>query len=388
MSLQAVILAAGEGTRLRPLTQNKPKALLPVANRPILEHLVDTLMKCGIRDIIVVVGYRKEQVMRHLIRLPVEVKVAIQKEQIGTAHALLCARDLITGDVLVLPGDNYVDSASLKEVIKIQNSLLITTHKYPTNFGVVSVEEGFVTSIVEKPDRATRTTVNCGVYHLTSDLFRSIHSQTMIEAVTSFLNNNVKITAVVAHEWQDAIYPWDLLTMNQRLLRATARSKDGILSSGAVIEGQVSIGRGTVIGPYTIIQGPVVIGEDCVIGPHCVITPGSSIGSRVTLEPFTVITSSLIMDDCVIASHSSLTSAVLGEGCTLGEHTVVTAGSGFLEIGEEAVKSCCGVIMGNGVFSSPMITYENCIIGNDVVIDATNGLRLRSKVIPDRTRVM
>lgn len=388
MTVQAVILAAGEGTRLRPLTQNKPKALLPVANRPILEHLVDSLIRCGVRDIIVVVGYRKEQVMRHLIRLPVEVRVVEQKNQIGTGHALLSAKEFIHSDVLVLPGDNYVDPASLKEILKIKDAMLITTHKYPSNFGVVMIEDGQVSSITEKPAHANRITVSCGVYHLSHDSFSSLTEHTLSDGINALIQRGGTVHAVHAHEWQDAIYPWDLLHMNKRLLNGIAPSRAGQISGSAVIEGLVHIGKGSRIGPYCTIQGPVIIGEDCTIGSHAVIRPGTSIGSRVTIEPFTMVGNSLIMDDCVIASHSSITSAVMGEGCTLGEHTVILAGSGYIEIGKSSIGSSCGVVMGNGVFSGPMIMYENCIIGNDVRLSPGTGLRLRSKVIPDQTRVM
>jgi glucose-1-phosphate thymidylyltransferase len=89
--MQAIILAAGEGVRGRPLTRNRPKAMIPVANRPILEYVIDALLKNGIRDIVVVVGYRKEQVIRFLNGLEVPVEVVVQNKQLGTAHALKCA---------------------------------------------------------------------------------------------------------------------------------------------------------------------------------------------------------------------------------------------------------------------------------------------------------
>lgn len=120
MSLQAVILAAGEGIRLRPLTQNRPKALIPVANKPIIEHTILSLLEARIRDIIVVVGYRKEQVMRHLARFSLPIMIVRQTEQLGTAHALLCAQNRIAGDVLVLPGDNYIDPDSIRDIAGIK----------------------------------------------------------------------------------------------------------------------------------------------------------------------------------------------------------------------------------------------------------------------------
>ncbi len=388
MTLQAVILAAGEGTRLRPLTQNRPKSLIPVANRPILEHLIDSVVKAGIRDIVVVVGYRKEQVMRHLSHLPVSVEVVEQKTQLGTAHALISAMDHIRDAALVLPGDNYLDPDSIRDITRQPDSMLITTHKHPSNFGVVTVEDNQVLSIEEKPAHATRMTVSCGVYHLSASLLAKITARTMTEAISGLIDDGHRITAIEAHDWQDAIYPWDILSMNSRLIQKIQPVRSGVSSTQAVFSGLVSIGAGTIVGPFVSVQGPVIIGENCKIGPHVHIGPGCSIGSRVIIEPFTTITSSILMDDVFLASHSALSQAVIGEGCTLGEHTVVIGGSGPLEIGNEIIRGSCGVIMGNGVFSSPHITCENSIIGNDVVIEARNTLRLRSKVIPDGTRVM
>ena len=388
MSLQAVILAAGEGTRLRPLTQNKPKALIPVANQPILEHVINSLTEAGIRDIIVVVGYRKEQVMRHLARLPVPVMVVHQKDQLGTAHALLCAKNLVADDVLVIPGDNYIDPASIRDIAAVKNSLLYATHRQPSNFGVVSIEDDTITKITEKPDRATRMTVSCGVYHLAHNLLDTITHLSLAETIDSLISAGVKMSAVKAHSWQDAIYPWDLLVMNERLLNQIQPKKSGRISSSVVIQGDALIGPGCRIGPGTIINGPAIIGEDCIIESHVVINPGSSIGSRVRIEPFSVISNSILMDDVAVASHCRISGAVIGEGSTIGEYSASICKSGYITLDNAPVRSSCGVIMGNGVYSGPSVIFENSIIGNDVVIDGRSDIRLSGAVIPDKTRVM
>ncbi len=388
MSLQAVILAAGEGIRLRPLTQNRPKALIPVANKPIIEHTILSLLEAGIRDIIVVVGYRKEQVMRHLARLSLPVMIVRQTEQLGTAHALISARDRIAGDVLVLPGDNYIDPDSVRDIARIKNSLLYTTHRQPSNFGVVTIEEDLITSITEKPTHASRMTVSCGVYHLGSDLLKRIVLPGLSEAVDWEIRQGTRIAAVKAHSWQDAIYPWDLLVMNDRLLPFITPEKSGLISSSSVIQGKVSVGQGTRIGPGTVITGPVIIGEDCTIGPHVVIEPGTSIGSRVRIEPFSLIRRSILMDDVVIASHCSISGSVLGEGCTLGEYSAAMYSGGFIPSGDTAIHAACGVIMGNGVFCKPSVMFENTIVGNEVTIGGRSDLRFSCTCIPDKTRVM
>jgi NDP-sugar pyrophosphorylase family protein len=114
--MQAVILAAGEGTRVRPLTKSRPKGLISVANRPIIEYAIRALHDAGIRDIIVVVGYRREQVTRFLNELDSTIEVVVQEKQLGTAHALKCAEPLIKGNFLLLPGDNYIDPVSVAKI--------------------------------------------------------------------------------------------------------------------------------------------------------------------------------------------------------------------------------------------------------------------------------
>ena len=110
--MKAVILAAGEGMRLRPLTVSEPKVMIPVANRPILEYVVEALVGNDIEDIVIVVGYRKERIMSHFEdgkKFGAKIEYVVQEKQLGNAHALACAKDRLSEDFVVLPGDNIVD---------------------------------------------------------------------------------------------------------------------------------------------------------------------------------------------------------------------------------------------------------------------------------------
>jgi glucose-1-phosphate thymidylyltransferase len=158
--MQAVILAAGEGKRLRPLTRSRPKALIPIGNVPIIDYVIEALLACGIRDIIVVAGYRKEQVLNHLNGAGYPVRVVIQVLRLGTAHALVQAREHISGRFLVLPGDNYIDSESIERIMDTKDAVLVKDHPYPSNFGVVEIRRGYVTRIVEKPEHAPSFTIS------------------------------------------------------------------------------------------------------------------------------------------------------------------------------------------------------------------------------------
>ena len=384
--MQAIILAAGEGVRVRPLTRNRPKAMIPVANRPIIEYVIDALLKNGIRDIVVVVGYRKEQVIRYLNGLEVPVEVVVQNKQLGTAHALKCAESKINGDFLVLPGDNYIDPQSIAKIKDIPNAILVKEHPNPSNFGVVLLKDGLVTEIVEKPEHSPSFLVSTGIYSLNKSFFLHIQGNDITDAISDLILNGKQVQAVPADDWQDAIFAWDLLKMNRRLLKNLPMAREGTSSRQTIIQGPVSIGKGTIIGPNTVITGPVVIGSDCTIGPNCCIQPFTSIGSRVTVDPFTIIGDAIIMDDTAIGSHSRLINAVAGERCTLADHTSVSTAAGPMDIEGCTIRSEFGAILGDNIASGPFMVYKNCVVGNNVMIEGQN--RISSRNIPDGSTVI
>lgn len=384
--MQAVILAAGEGKRVRPLTRSRPKAMIPVANRPIIEYVIEALVKNGIREIIVVVGYRKEQVTRFLNQLDVPVDVVIQNKQLGTAHALLCAEPRIHGDFLLLPGDNYIDQQSIARIKDTPNTMLVKEHPNPSNFGVVLMKDDQITHIVEKPEHSPSFMVSTGIYSLKKDFFSHIHGNDVTDAISSMIDAGVHVRGVPADDWQDAIFAWDLLRMNQRLLSHLSPAREGTASRQATLQGAIRIGKGTTVGPGTVITGPVVIGSDCTIGPNCCIMPNTSIGSRVTLEPFTCMGNALVMDDTMIGSHSRIIDTVIGERCSLADHASTSTASGLMEIEGCVIRSEFGAILGDNVVSGPFTIYKNCIVGNKVTIEG--GSRLISRNIPDGSTVI
>jgi UDP-N-acetylglucosamine diphosphorylase / glucose-1-phosphate thymidylyltransferase / UDP-N-acetylgalactosamine diphosphorylase / glucosamine-1-phosphate N-acetyltransferase / galactosamine-1-phosphate N-acetyltransferase len=385
--MQAVILAAGEGTRVRPLTKSRPKGLIPVANRPIIEYAIQALNKAGIRDIIVVVGYRREQVTRFLNELDPNIEVVVQEKQLGTAHALKCAEPLIKGNFLLLPGDNYIDPVSVAKIAKTENAMLVKDHPSPSNFGVVLIRNGFVTAIVEKPEHSPSFTVSTGIFSLTRDVFRYVKSNDLTETIGCMIADGVKIQAVNAEDWQDALYPWDLIRMNDRLLSGIVPEKNGVIHKSAIIQGAVSIGKGVTIGPYTVIAGPVVIGKDSEIGAHCCIMPNTSIGARGNIEPFSYVGNSLIMDDVSIGSHSRVTDSVIGEGTRLADHTGIGSRESVIEIEGCLVKAAFGAIIGDQVKAAAFSTIRGSMIGNGVIVGHEER-DLSGVTIPDNTLVI
>jgi NDP-sugar pyrophosphorylase family protein len=366
--MQAVILAAGEGKRLRPLTKNRPKALIPIANKPIVNYPIRSLLDCGIRDIIVVVGYRKEHVIRHINRCDAPIEVVVQKTQLGTGDALRCATPLVREDFLVLPGDNFIDAPSISRIMAVQNSVLVKEHPYPSNFGVVMVDRDGVSRIIEKPEHAPSFTVSTGIYHLTPDFLPYLTENSLTDSINGMLAGGGHLGVVMAGEWHDAVYPWDLLALNRKVLRDISPEKSGSIDRTAVIRGPVRIGKGATIGPFTVITGPVIIGDNAEIGSHGSIGPFVSIGDRGRIGPFTLIDRALLMDDAAIGSHSRVTEAIIGEGSSFSDHTTVEPGVPIVEIEGILMRGRFGCVVGDRVRADPFCIFQGALVGNDVRI--------------------
>jgi glucose-1-phosphate thymidylyltransferase len=200
------------------------------------------------------------------------------------------------------------------------------------------------------------------------------------------VNSGKRLKAVVADDWHDAIYPWDLLKMNKHLLKDLPEAREGVTSRQTIIQGSVRIGKGTTIGPNSVISGPVIIGSDCEIGPNCCIMPNTSLGSRVKVEPFTWIGNSLIMDDTSIGSHSRIVDTVTGQGCRFSDHTTIVTSARFMDIEGMVIKPEFGAILGDQVTSGPFTIFKNCIVGNNVSIEGGGGII--SKNLADDSMVM
>src|SRR3972149_4216456 len=178
--MKAVILAAGEGLRCRPLTLTRSKVMLPVANRPILEYIIRALAQNDIKDIILVVGYKKERIMDHFgngMYFGVNISYVEQEAQLGTAHAIKLAESGVNDKFLVLNGDNLIDAGTISDLIQGATgdiTLLTVMREQTTGYGVVVLEKGKVSRIIEKPRDKVSHLVNTGIYMFSSSIFGEI----------------------------------------------------------------------------------------------------------------------------------------------------------------------------------------------------------------------
>jgi UDP-N-acetylglucosamine diphosphorylase/glucosamine-1-phosphate N-acetyltransferase len=339
--MKAIILAAGEGLRCRPLTLTRSKVMLPVANKPILEHVITSLEENGVKDIILVIGYEKERIMDYFedgLNFGVNIKYVEQKAQLGTAHAIKQAQNLIGPDdteFLVLNGDNLVEARTIANLLSNcegDASLLTVKMEETAGYGVVLTEGKKVTQILEKRPGDVSRIVNTGIYVFTPQVFETIEKTPISEygeyaitdALQLMIDERKTVTAVPTDsKWLDAVHAWDLLKANSIVLNAaTEVEMEGKLEEGVVTKGKVSVGKNTRIRSGTYIVGPVMIGDNCDIGPNVVILSSTTIGDNVSIRPFTEIQNSIIMNDCRISSHCCVSNSIIGSNNTLGSYFV------------------------------------------------------------------
>ena len=364
--MKAVILGAGEGLRCRPLTLTRSKVMLPVANKPILEHIIDALFKCGIDDIIMVVGYKKERMMDHFrngVDFGVNITYVEQKGQIGTAHAIKQVSPYVDDEFIVLNGDNIVEADTISDILAGRSgdaTILTVVREHTEGYGVVLSEKHRVMKIIEKTKEDLSHSVNTGIYIFNPDIFNYIESTSISEtgeyAITDTIQHMIddgKNVNMVHSEamWLDAVHSWDLLKANAYMLdRFEPPANVCMIEDGAVVRGRVSIGPDTVIHPGSYILGPVVIGKNCEIGPNAVILPSTTIGSNSTIEPSTMIKNSIIMHDVRVGAFSYISNSILGAHNSIGSHFITETGEDlFIEmkgILHRAAK--LGTVIGDG----------------------------------------
>lgn len=321
--MKAVVLSGGTGSRLRPVTHTVPKQLLPLANKPVLDYVIEDLRSAGISEIGVVLGGdHPEQIQSYLgsgDAHGVEITYIMQGEPLGLAHAVGCAKDFV-GDspFVVYFGDTLVDCGLTKQLINSfdsgthEMSLTLQEVKNPSRYGVASFENNELVEVQEKPENPPSNYAYVGVLVLTPKAFDIIANQTpswrgeleLTETIGRIVENRTEVNWT-SYEglWIDVGTPSDAIDANREMLdRHVAHSPNA---------GSISVGDGTEIAKSANIRGPVLIGNDVTIGPEASIGPYTSVADGSQIDR-TQIESSIIMQDCSIDCERPITESILG----------------------------------------------------------------------------
>jgi len=389
---QAVILAAGEGQRLRPFTATRPKVMLSIAGKPILQYVVEALAKNGIRNIVVVIGYRRAEILDYIgsgERFGVDITYVTQEKQLGTAHALAQAKDATEDEFLVLPGDNLIGADAIAQFVAVKpEAVLVKRVNNPDRYGVVTIDKGVVKSIVEKPKEAGSNKVSLGIYAFTRQIFDFIEPELNIpDVVNNMIGQGKQLRAQeTGGTWLDVVYPWDILNLNDAVLCQIQANLGGIIEAGVSVKGLVSVGKDTVIRSNSYIVGPVVIGNDCEIGPNVCILPATSVGDNVVVSAFTEIKNSVIGSDVNIGPGCIIQDSVIDKGCVINGHFTACSGEADVKIDDEHHMVNIGAMLGEGCnLGNSVIAQPGVIVGNYSQVKA---LKLISGRLPDRSLVV
>lgn len=400
--MKAVILAAGEGTRCRPLTFTRSKVMLPIANKPMIEYVVRALHESGNSDIVMVVGFEKERIMNYFGNgkdFGVHIEYVEQKQQLGTAHSINQVKNVVGDEFLVLNGDNLVSAETITDITEKHAggiSILTAARADTTGYALVTETDGRVEEIVEGLRLSDVHSVNTGIYVLNSDIFVAIADTLycddrgefgITDSIQRMINRNYAVHAYgTDHTWVDVMQSWDLLNVNARILEDTTRSVQGTVDG--TVKGDIAVGSGSIVREGSYIAGPAVIGRDCEIGPNVVIAQSTSIGDNVTIEPFTYIKNSVIFDNVYIGSHSTIKNSVIGENNVIESHFVTESEKDLLIELNGALYHAdeIGAVLGDGnTIGSDVSTAAGALIGTECKIKTGAVIR---KQIPNRALVI
>jgi len=332
--MKAVVIAAGEGTRMRPLTATRPKPLLPVAGKTLLEWALDACEEY-VDGYVVVVGYGSDLVRDAIGSEYAErpVEYVEQEEQLGTAHAVEQVREHVDERFLVLNADVVIDPALVRKLTDVPGSAMaVKPVDDPRNYGVVELEGDRVTGVVEKPTDPPTDLANLGIYVFEPDVFPTIEATErsergeyeITESLQRYIDGGGRVSAVEYDGlWLDVGRPWELLDANELLLDDLEGRVDGTVEDGATLDGPVVVEDGARVRSGSYIEGPVLVQSGADVGPNAYVRGSTVVGPNVRVGNAVEVKNSILMPDTACPHLSYVGDSVLGSDVNFGAGTTV-----------------------------------------------------------------
>lgn len=330
--MKAVIFAGGSGTRLKPLTNTRPKVMLQVAGKPILYYILKIVKEAGINDAIIVVREMKEQIINYFSTPAVQKQLGIKLEFVdqgkdyGTAKALLAAESKINSTFVALAAD-LTEPGALKAVIKAHNpkksesTMCLTKVKEPKRYGVIELDkENKVVGLEEKPEKPKSDLVNISVYCFEPTIFAKL------KKIKPSIRGEYEITecllgsigTIYSGYWLDIAYPWDLFDANEYLLSQMDGVENGEIEN-STIKGKIIMEKGAKL-INSHVEGFSYISEGCEIS-NANLRGINSFGKNCHIGGFTNIKNSILFDNVNARHLTYIGDSIVGEGVNFGSGT-------------------------------------------------------------------
>ena len=339
--MKAVILAAGKGERLQPLTTNKPKHLLPVGGKPLLEWLLICVAETGIKEVLIITNFMENMIKEYFgdgSSIGLNLSYIHQKNMKGTADAFGLAEKFVENEMFLgVYGDLYITPDTLKEVVyshKESKATIAGLQRDPYMYGALELEGDKVLSIVEKPlpGKAPSNVTNAGIYVFPASIFDHIKTTKIsprgefevTDAINSMILSGVESRLHMLHsdDWLDVGHPWTLLEANSRALFKMEPKIAGKIEDGSRLIGSVHVDATALIRSGSYIEGPVFIGPRSDVGPDCYIRPGTCLVGDNRVGAGCEVKNSILMKGAHAPHLSYVGDSIIGENCNLGAGTI------------------------------------------------------------------
>ena len=337
--MKAVIMAGGEGSRLRPLTSNQPKPLLPIANRPMMEHVIDLLRRHGITDIVVTLAFMPDAIRQHFgdgSDYGVSIEYVVEREPLGTAGSVRNAAHLLTDTFLVISGDVLTD-IDLSEIIRFHEekqamvTIGLTPVSNPLEFGIVITRaDGSIERFLEKPSwgQVFSDTVNTGIFVVDPAVLDEVPEGQQVdfsgEVFPKLLADGAPLYGAVAHGyWEDVGTLESYLRAHHDVLDRTVV----VDVPGFAVRDGVWLGEGVDVHPDAAIEGPAVLGDNCRVESGVRLGPYTVLGNDVRVRSGVDLERVVLLDHCFIGRGAQLRGTVAGRSCDFRDHARVETGA-------------------------------------------------------------
>src|SRR3954453_21188150 len=353
--MKAVIMAGGEGSRLRPLTSNQPKPMLPLANKPMMEHIVGLLKRHGFDDIVVTVAYLANHIQTYFgdgSEFGVRMGYATEEQPLGTAGSVRNAMDELDERFLVISGDVLTD-IDLGKVVQFHDehkalaTIGLAAVENPLEFGIVITrDDGSIDRFLEKPTwgQVFSDTINTGIFVLEPEIFDHIEADRPVdfssEGFPDLLTGDLPLYGAIADGyWEDVGTLASYVRAHKDILDGAVR----VNIPGFKLSYGVWLGEGAEIHPEAVIHGPAVIGDNCRVEARSSIGQYTVLGANVRVRSEAQLERTVVNDNAYLGEAVRLRGTVVGRACDL----------------RKGVRSEEGVVIG-----------DECFIGEDALLSA------------------
>jgi len=342
--MKGLILSGGHGTRLRPLTYSQQKQLIPISNKPILFYTIEDLIEAGVKDIGIIIGPNKEQVIEAVKKANFKAKITFIEQDAprGLAHAVLISEDFIGNDPFVMYlGDNLLRNGIIsysKEFLKgnMDASILLTEYENPTMFGCAELNsDGTVKRLIEKPKNPPSNLILVGVYFFRPSIFEAVKKikpswrgeLEITDAIQYLIDKKYNVhSQIVKGWWKDTGKTEDILEANRLILEDMPMKVEENIKCKII--GKAIVGKDAQIDEKSLIKGPVIIGKNCII-KKSQIGPFTSIGDGCKIINSN-IEDSIVMENTSVINSGKIIESLIGRDVKIERNVKIPKGITFI----------------------------------------------------------